>query len=288
MITSRPGESTLLHPKPRFEKDLRMLDAAVKRIPRFLMDIAPIQRLIRAPGRLRLVSKADWPAPPSAVPAPPELGAVQWAELARAAVRCQEEAITLLRVWRDQGRTWPDIYLNGISPAARLMGAMWAADQMDFATVSIGSARLQAAMCELSPEFLAGARPQGDKAKRVLLANPASQHTLGSLMVAEFFRLGGWSVRVAYAVEDQNWISLVNSDWFDVLGVSISSEQQLPFLRGTLARLRQASANPSIKIMLGGPLLQDGTELVRVLQADFSAKTADEAVRLADQWAVGG
>jgi len=288
MITSGLGEFTLLHLMPRFEKDLRMLNAAVKIIPRFLMDIAPIQRLIRAPSRLRLVVKADPSASPGATPAIPELGAAQWTELADAAVRSQEEAIALLRGWRHQGLAWPDIYLNGISPAARLMGALWSADRMDFATVSMGVARLQAAMYELSPEFLADASPLGDKTKRVLLVNPASQHTLGSLMAAEFFRRAGWSVQVAYAVEDQGWLSLVNSDWFDVLGVSLSAEQQLPAVRSTLARLRQASANPSIKIMIGGPLLQDRPELVQFLRADFAAKSADEAVRLANQWVIVG
>ena len=49
-----------------------MLDAAVKRLPRFLMDIAPIQRLIKGPTRLRLVAKPqalEQPVPSDAFPA---------------------------------------------------------------------------------------------------------------------------------------------------------------------------------------------------------------------------
>lgn len=265
-----------------------MLDAAVKRLPRFLMDIAPIQRLIGAPSRLRLVGQADLPAHPGATRTVPELGTAQWSELAHAAVRSQTETMALLRAWRDQGRAWPDIYLHGISPTARLMGTWWAADRMDFASVSIGVSRLQAALCALSPEFLAAARPLQGTPKRLLLVNPNSQHTLGSLMVAEFFRLAGWCVQVAYAQEQQEWLGVLNSDWFDVLGFGISTERQLPAFRSALAQARQASANPAIKIMLGGPLLQDRTELVRALQADFSAQAADEAVRLAEQWVVAG
>jgi len=39
-----------------------------------------------------------------------------------------------------------------------------------------------------------------------------------------------------------------------------------------------------IKIMLGGPLMQQRPDLVRVLGADFSADAADEAVRSAERW----
>ena len=264
-----------------------MLDAAVKRLPRFLMDIAPIQRLIGSPGRLRLVGQdeAATPVPQDAVC---ELGAAQWAELAYAAVHSQAQAMALLRAWRAQGLSWPDIYLNGISPAARLMGEWWACDRMDFSSVSVGAARLQAAVCDLSPEFLAGARAPAGSPKRLLLVNQASQHTLGSLMAAEFFRLNGWWVQVVYAAEPQEWLGVLNSDWFDLLGVGISSDLQLPVLGTALAHARGVSANPAVKIMLGGPLVLNRPDLVQVLQADFAAQSADEAVRLADLWAVAG
>ena len=255
-----------------------MLDAAVKRLPRFLMDIAPIQRLIGAPSRLRLVGQADLPAHPGATRAVPELGTAQWSELAHAAVRSQTETMALLRAWRDQGRAWPDIYLHGISPTARLMGTWWAADRMDFASVSIGASRLQAAMYEISPEFLAGAAPLRGTPKRLLLVNPTSQHTLGSLMVAEFFRLAGWRVQAAQAPSAPELSLALQSDWFDVLGVGISMEQQVPEVQRVLSGARERSANPGIKIMLGGPLIQQRPDLVRILGADFSADAADEAV----------
>lgn len=265
-----------------------MLDAAVKRIPRFLRDIAPIQRLMGVPGRLRLVGQADMAAHPEPAQAVPELGMSHWSELAHAAVRSQDETLLLLRAWRDEGRGWPDIYLHGIGPAARLMGAWWEADRMDFTSVSVGVARLQTAMYTLSPEFLADARPVVGTPRRLFLVNPASQHTLGSLMAAEFFRRAGWWVQVVYAQDEQEWLAVLNSDWFDVLGVGLSAEQQLPTLQRALTEARRASANPAIKIMLGGSLVQDRPELVHFLGADFSTQSADEAVRLAEQWAVAG
>ena len=133
-----------------------MLDAAVKRLPRFLMDIAPIQRLIDGPTRLRLVAKPDAPKQPARAGALPALGTSQWSELAYAATDSQDATLNLLRAWLDQGRSWPDIYLHGISPTAQLMGDWWAADHMDFASMSMGVVRLQTAMYALSPEFMTG------------------------------------------------------------------------------------------------------------------------------------
>jgi len=265
-------------------KELRMLDAAVKRLPRFLMDIAPIQRLIKGPSRLRLVAKPPAHEQPVRTRALPVLGTTQWSELAHAAIASPEETMTLLRAWRGEGCSWPDIYLQGISPTAQMMGDWWAADRMDFATMSMGMVRLQAAMYALSPEFMAGSRPVQGTSRRLLLVNAASQHSLGSLMVAEFFRLAGWRVQATHAPGVQELSQMLQSDWFDVLGVGISMEQQVPEVQRALAGVRHRSANPGIKIMLGGPLMQQRPDLVHVLGADFSAVAADEAVRSAERW----
>jgi len=159
---------------------------------------------------------------------------------------------------------------------------------MDFASMSIAMTHLQGAMYALSPEFMAGARPARGVPRRLLLVQTVSQHTLGSLMVAEFFRLAGWRVQVAQAPGAQELATVLQSDWFDVLGVGISMDQQLAEIQAILPRVRQASANPGIKIMLGGPLVQQRPDLVRALGADFSADAADEAVQLAERWLVMG
>jgi methanogenic corrinoid protein MtbC1 len=265
-------------------KELRMLDAAVKRLPRFLMDIAPIQRLISAPGRLRLVAKP--PAPEQLVPARalPALGTSQWSELAHAAADSQDATLALLRAWREQGCSWPEIYLRGISPTAQLLGTWWDTDRMDFASMSLAMVHLQTAMYELSPEFMAGSRPVQGAPRRLLLVNAASQHSLGSLMVAEFFRLAGWRVQVVHAPSAQELSLTLQSDWFDVLGLGLTMEKQLPQVQQALSGVRQASANPGIKIMLGGFLVQQRPDLVHVLGADFSAHAADEAVQSAERW----
>ena len=179
-------------------------------------------------------------------------------------------------------------FQQGIGPAACLTGSWWEADRMDFASVSVAVARLQVAVCELSPEFLLNARPVSGAPKRLLQVNPGCQHTLGSLMAAEFFRLGGWAVQVAQSLEPAEWVDSIASDWFDVVGLGLAIEAQLPALQAALPRLRSASANPGIKVMLGGPLLQQRPELVRALGADFSASSADEAVALADRWVALG
>ena len=79
---------------------------------------------------------------------------------------------------------------------------MWDADLCDFTQVTIGLWRLQQLMYELSPAFQDDAQ-RGVQIHRAMLVLvpvpvpvpvPGSQHTLGLLRVAEFFRRAGWGV----------------------------------------------------------------------------------------------
>jgi methanogenic corrinoid protein MtbC1 len=46
----------------------------------------------------------------------------------------------------------------------------------------------------------------------------------------------------------------IANEWFDVIGISVAIETQLPQLRDLIAHFRQNSGNPNVKVMLGGPI----------------------------------
>ena len=87
------------------------------------------------------------------------------------------------------------VYLRLLAPAARHLGLLWEEDRCDFTQVTVGVWQLRQILRELVPKFLgpAGA-PRRDR-RALLLAVPGEQHTFGIVMVAEFFRRAGWSVR---------------------------------------------------------------------------------------------
>ena len=71
-------------------------------------------------------------------------------------------------------------------------------------------------------------------------------------------------------------VQCVRSEVFDAVGLSVGSQLNLPWLRERIVRIRRESCNPSIVVMVGGPLFADQPERALDIGADLSA-SADEA-----------
>lgn len=183
---------------------------------------------------------------------------------------------------RDRGISLQAVYLELIAPAARRLGALWLEDTCDFTQVTIGLWRMQQIMYDLSPGFRTEHEGLATENHRIMLTTvPGSQHTLGILMVAEFFRRAGWGVSGEPAATRDQLINAASREWFDVIGISVGSEPQLVGLKAFVDDLRQASQNPGIAIMVGGPVILQRENLSE-FGADAIAKDADHAVRVAE------
>ena len=88
------------------------------------------------------------------------------------------------------------IDLNVLARAARRLGEMWDADLCDFTQDTIGLWRPQQLMYELSPACQDDAQRGVQIHRAMLVPVPGSRHTLGLLMVAEFFRRDRKSTRL--------------------------------------------------------------------------------------------
>ncbi len=160
----------------------------------------------------------------------------------------------LVQLLRDRGVSVESLYLDLLTPAARELGVLWEEDRVDFATVTVGLGRLQRLLRQLSPDFGSEvAHPH--HGRRVLLTQPdTEQHMFGLSMVAEFFRREGWDVLGGVAGVGIDATAWVRRDWFDVVGFSVGSELNLPWLRDTIATVRQVSRNRAVVVLVGGPV----------------------------------
>ena len=126
---------------------------------------------------------------------------------------------------RIRGVNLRSVYLGLLGPAARELGAMWTRDECDFTEVTTALWRIQQVMYDLSPEFHDGVGEESGKTRQIMLVPvPGSQHTLGILMVAEFFRKAGWRVWGEPLARAEDMIAAVAQQHFDVLGLSVGSE----------------------------------------------------------------
>jgi len=194
-----------------------------------------------------------------------------------------------------RGATPEALYMGILSDAARWLGLMWEEDRCDFAQVTIGLGRLQQAARLLSPRFQAVSVARGDGRCLLLMPAPGDQHTFGLLILGEFFQRAGWRVQGGPKSGGPksggpnsggtNAEELVRRTWFDVAGFSIGSERLLDDLAETIRRVRLASCNRGMGVMVGGPLFQQRPDLVARAGADAMAADAPEAVRLASEMA---
>lgn len=166
----------------------------------------------------------------------------------------QAEVDRLVHALVARGVPLEAVFLHLLAPAARRLGQFWEADQCDFSTITICLGQLQRVLREWSPAFGREVQhpPNG---RRVLLAQHVQeQHSFGLSMVAEFFRRDGWEVLggVGPAVPDA--AGQVRRDWFDALGFSVGSETRIDWLKEQVDSVRAHSKNPSLVIIVGGPL----------------------------------
>jgi methanogenic corrinoid protein MtbC1 len=181
---------------------------------------------------------------------------------------------------------WPldRVYLDAIAGTARLLGQWWTSDQLDFASLTIATARLQDVVRHWESRFLRSASPlTGAHQFQVLLLNEFNdQHSLGMLMLQSFFKRDGWRVPNTWGMQEDALLAQVESSQVHLVGLSICTDRRLPSTRRLIDTLRERSLNPDLLIMLGGPLVLNHPELVEDLGADWLAGHADQASR--DAW----
>ena len=187
-----------------------------------------------------------------------------------------ELAITVLKT---HGVSINYIVLDLIPTIARRLGKQWEDDTLSFAEVSIGTNKLERVIHKLDYLFqVTQLEKRGNHS--ILITNfPESQHSLGTLILANYFIHSGWR---AYRPENNSlkFISQnLESNSHDAIAISISCNEQLEQLPNTISVLREKSKNPKIKVLIGGPLYNEAPEKFTHIQADIKAVTPEESVQ---------
>jgi methanogenic corrinoid protein MtbC1 len=200
-------------------------------------------------------------------------------------------ATAYLERMRSRGMAAETLYLELLAPAARHLGDLWTDDVVDFGQVTIGLGHLHRLLRDLSPEPVTPApsaargRRQasvGEGRRGLLVAAPGERHTFGLAMVTAFFRRAGWITWSGAPANSAELNRIVRGHWFEVVGFSLADERRLDALRAGIRKVRQASRNPCIRIMVGGPVFIEHPEFVAEVGADAMAVDGRQAVLQAE------
>lgn len=176
------------------------------------------------------------------------------------------------------GASWDETLLHCISGAAAELGERWTRDELDFVEVTLGCCRLQDVVASYG-EGDALSTGRGPRPYGVLLAPaPKERHTIGLVMLSDFFRRAGWSVTLLTASEGDDLERIVSTRWFDAVGLSLGRKEEVDVLARTFRALKKLSRNPNLVTLAGGPALSCDPALRTAAKADVTAERADAVV----------
>lgn len=183
-----------------------------------------------------------------------------------------------LQAMRARGLSEEAIFLGLITETARHLGALWETDLCSFVEVTIGLGRLHRILCA----FGGVSEPVATDDHRILLcALVGESHVFGLDMVACFMRRASWDVELRKEADSRDVAAHVATAWFAVAGFTLSAETGVETLCRAIQSARAASLNPSIAILVGGPLFLARPNLVTQVGADAMASDAIAATLLA-------
>lgn len=223
--------------------------------------------------------------------APPDLGALTGRPISSADIRDlvrmvllpdDHSARTSVEAMRLRGVPVETLFIDLLALAARHLGELWEEDLCDFADVTVGVGRLQQVMRDLSTGLVIRPLTSAQPRRILLLPSPGEQHTFGMVMVAEFFRSAGWDVDGGPA-QSLDADAQVKREWYDVVGFSLASEVNLPRLAPAITAVRQASLNPRVGILVGGPIFLRQAGLASEVGADAFAINGGLAPEIANK-----
>ena len=193
----------------------------------------------------------------------------------------RSEAALLIERVRSGGLDHEGVFVDLITPAARLLGRQWEDDYLSFAEVTIGLVLMHEVIHGMGYEYHDGPQAAGG-VKRVMLAcAPGSQHVLGLAIVAEFFRKAGWQVVLEVSPSRTELCHAVRNEWFDLIGISVALDSQLDALHDLVDSLKTASRNPTTPVLLGGPIFSTGVHRAEIFGAQAICVDARDCVPLA-------
>lgn len=188
-----------------------------------------------------------------------------------ALAQCLED----MRRSRITANSLADIY---IPRAAQRMGRAWEDDSMGFTEVTVGTARLQYVMREISALWAADNEHAGSQATVLMIVPEGENHTLGAVTATGQLRRAGVSVAVKLNTPVAELAEYVASRSFDAIMISSSCPERLENPDRIVNTLKAASLG-RVPVVVGGSILACDRDVRALTGADVVTNQVDEAIR---------
>jgi MerR family transcriptional regulator, light-induced transcriptional regulator len=181
-----------------------------------------------------------------------------------------------------RGASVEAVLVDLLAPTARQIGLWWEEDACDFVDVTMGLWRLQQIVYELSSRLPGKAPIFGQSRKAIFSVFPGSDHSFGTVIVEECFRREGWQTSLLTTTTDNQLINIVAEHHYDLIGLTISCDDEMSNAPSLISRVRTRSRNPMLGVIVGGRIFTESPELALQIGADATAQDAEQAVKRAE------
>lgn len=196
-------------------------------------------------------------------------------ELATALISGDNRAAgRLVSAQQDAGHSERSIYLVYLAEAARLLGKWWEADTVDFAQVTIGTARIYAILRVLAPLLRRTGTRVSDKSS-FLCSIPGETHTLGVRMACDLLRADGWTIDLAIGNTHDELMERIAKAQPEIIGLSAAGEHAMPGLAKLVMAIRICT--PDASIFVGGHIVTGSADLIQLSGVDAMAVEFEES-----------
>jgi methanogenic corrinoid protein MtbC1 len=126
--------------------------------------------------------------------------------------------------------------------------------------------------------------PRDPNGRRILITCADGEpEELGGQMCADLFEAKGWDVYfVGGGIPNDEVLSLVGQLRPDILLIFGTRPQGVPGVRALIDLIREVGANPTMNIMISGGVFNRADGLWKEVNADLFARTAREAIPIAE------
>jgi methanogenic corrinoid protein MtbC1 len=170
------------------------------------------------------------------------------------------------------------IVLELIPRIARKLGDQWVSDNLSFTEVTIATGRLQKLIYSLDHLFQE-TRIHAPTAHSIFIsASPGSHHTLGPLILSNYFTWAGWNVHNESTPTQEGIQARVANQKLTAIAISVADYDQLDQLPVLIQSIRNKSLNPAIIVLTGGSLYNSDAMSFGHIKADIKSNTPEEAL----------
>jgi len=185
---------------------------------------------------------------------------------------------TVLQAMRDAKIPVAQIIDHYIPDVARRLGVDWHENRRSFADVTIGTARLQGVLRELSELDSPIATEKTDAKRIVIVVLEGEYHTLGAMVLAQQIRRTGTPVQIIVGHSDDEVVSALCEEQVDTILISVSRVEALNDVKVLVHAIRNAMVH-RVPVFVGGAVLEKEEKVLALTDADDVSLDANDVLQ---------